>query len=232
MARKPFVEDWAAAERDFQRAIELNPNGPDTRQVYGLFLASRNRFDEATSEVRKAFELDPLSLYVNFNAAWIYWFDKRFDEAVAHVRKMIEVEPNFFGAHWQMGAIYWAQGKIEEALEAYQKSLSLNFNQHVLGSLGFIYGSVGKRDEAEGVLNQLLEMKKQQNVNALNLVRVYVGLDEIDKALEWLERAVEERNSMLVLLEREIEIGSLGPLGKGIKGTRVEALLRREGLIS
>ena len=75
-------------------------------------------------------------------------------------------------------------------------------------------------------------MRKQQNVNALNVVRVYLGLGEIDKTLEWLERAFEERNSLLVFLEREIEIGSMGPLKEMIKDTRLEGLLRCEGLIS
>jgi len=224
--------NWAAAEREFRKAIELNPNHTDARQGYGVFLFSRNRFDQAISEIKKAVELDPLSLQVRLNAGFLYWFGRRLDEAMGQVHKMIELEPKFFAAYWLMGAIYWLQGRHEDSIECYQKSLSLNVNQLVLGSLGSIYGTVGKRDEALGVLNQLLEMKKQQNVNAVHLVRVYGGLGEIDKALECLERAVEERNSQLVFLEREIEIGSMAPLKEMMKDTRVEGLLRREGLIS
>ena len=224
--------DWAAAEREFRKAIELNPNNPDARQGYGVFLFSRNRFDQAISEIKKAIELDPLSLQVRLNAGFLYWFGNRLDEAMVQVQKMIELEPKFFAAYWLMGAIYWLQGRHEDAIECYQKSLSLNLNQHVLGGLGSIYGTLGKMDEALGVLNQLLEMKKHQNVNAFQLVRVYGGLGEIDKTLEWLERAFEERNSLLVFLEREIEIGSMGPLKEMIKDTRLEGLLRCEGLIS
>jgi tetratricopeptide (TPR) repeat protein len=175
----------------------------------------------------------PISLHARFNAGFIFWFDNRLDEATSQVQKMIELEPKFFGAYWLMGAIYWLQGKNEETLEAYQKSLSLNFNQIVLGSLGAFYGALGRRDEAQRVLNQLLEMRKQQNVNALNVVRVYLGLGEIDKALEWLERAVEERNGLLAFMEREIEVGSMGAyLQKAATDTRIIELLRREGLLS
>jgi adenylate cyclase len=224
--------NWAAAEREFRKAIELNPNNPDARQGYGVFLFSRNRFDQAISEIRKAIELDPLSIQVRFNAGFLYWFGQRLDEAMVQVDKMIELEPRFFGAYWLLGAIYWSQDRHDDAIEAYQKSLKLNFNQLVFGGIGSIYGTLGKRGEALGVINQLLEMKKHQNVNAFNLVRVYGGLGDIDKTLEWLERALEERNSMLVFLEREIEIGTMAPLREMIKDTRVEGSLRHEGLIS
>ena len=83
--------NWEAAEREYRRAIELNPNNSDAHQLYGTFLASRNRFDQAISEVRKAFELDPLSLHARFNAGFIFWFDNRLDEVTSQVQKMIEL---------------------------------------------------------------------------------------------------------------------------------------------
>ena len=189
--------------------------------------------DQAMSEVRKAFELDPLSLHTNFNAGWIYWCANRLDDAMTQARKMIELEPNFFGAYWLMGALYWLQGKHEEALEAHQKALSLNLHQMILGAIGGIYRALGKRDEAQRVLNQLLEMRKQQSVNALSVVLVYLGLGEIDKVLEWLEIAIEERNGPLAYIETEIEVGSMGVnFEKASKDPRIMELLRREGLIS
>lgn len=207
--------DWAAAEREFRQAIELNPNSPDARQLYAIFLASRRRFEQALSEIKKALELDPLSLIINLHSGWIYWLANRPNDAMAQVRKMLELEPNFIGAYWQMGAIYWMQGRSDEALEAYEKSLSLNSNQITLGELGHIYGAMGMRDEAHGVLNQLFGMKKRQNVNAINLAKVYSGLGENDKAVEWLERAIEERNGELVLIEWETKVGTIrGALGK------------------
>jgi tetratricopeptide (TPR) repeat protein len=172
-------------------------------------------------------------LIINLNSGWICWLANRLDDAMAQVHKMIELEPRFFGAYWQMGAIYWAQGKPEEAIEAYKKSLSLNCNQITLGNLGFIYGAIGKRDEAQGVLNQLFEMKERQNVIALNLAKVYCGLDENDKAVEWLERAIEERNAELVYFELETKVGTTGgALGKSLKDPRIVELLRRVGLMS
>ena len=225
--------DWAAAEREFRQAIELNPNSPDARQLYAFFLASRRRFEEAFSEIKKALELDPLSLIINLNSGWINWLANRLDDAMAQVRKMIELEPKFFGAYWQMGAVYWAQGRVEEAIEAYEKSLSLNCNQIILGNLGYIYGAIGKRDEAQSVLNQLFEMKKRQNVLALNLAKVYSGLGENDQTFEWLERAIEERNAELVYLELATKVGTTGGgLGISITDPRIAGLLRREGLMS
>jgi adenylate cyclase len=225
--------DWAAAEREFRIAIELNPNSPDARQLYAMFLASRRRFEEAFSEIKKALELDPLSLIIKLHSGWVYFLANRLDDAMAQVQKMLELEPNFFGAYWQMGAIYWMQGRSEEAIKAYEKSLSLNRNQITLGELGYIYGATGKRDEAQGMLNQLFEMKKRRNVNALNLAKVYSGLGENDKAVEWLERAIEERNAELVLIELETKIGTTGgALRKTITDSRIVELLRREGLIS
>jgi tetratricopeptide (TPR) repeat protein len=225
--------DWVAAEREFRHAIELNHNSPDAHMLYGLFLVSRGRFDQAISEIKRALELDPLSFSVNVNAGWIYWFARRLDEVKVIAEKMIRLEPGFFAAYWLRGAVYWAKGKFEESIKEYEKSFSLSVHQQVLGSLGSIYGFTGKRDEALGVLDQLFEMKKRQNVNAINFVRVYVGLGDMDKAREWLERAIEERNAGLVLLEQEIEIGSMkGILETGDKAAHILELLRHEGLVA
>lgn len=223
--------DWAAAEREYKQAIRLSPSSADARQYYALFLASRGRFGQAIGEGRKALELDPLSLPTNLNVGWTYWFANQWEDTLAQGRKLAELEPNYFGAHWLLGALYWAQGNYEEAIRAHQKSLSLNRNLVALGMLGALYGIVGKRDEAQGVLSQLLEMRERQNV-AFHIARVYSGLGVNDKALEWLERAVAKRNMELVFLETETKVGAGGVTGKSITDPRITELLRRAGLIS
>jgi serine/threonine-protein kinase len=224
--------DWAAAEREYQLTVELNPNNPDARQFYGVFLASRGRFEQAVGEGRRALESDPLSLSAHFNMAWIYWFADRQDDTLEQVRRMLELEPNYFGAYWLRGSAYAALERYEESIEAIQKSLILGWNQMALGNLGTAYGILGKRDEAERVLEQLLELRKRQNIYALNIARVYSGLGENDKTLEWLERAVAERNMELVFFEVGTKVGAKNTWGKSMTDPRIIELLRRAGLIS
>jgi adenylate cyclase len=224
--------DWAAAEREYKLTVELNPNHADARQFYGLFLASRGRFEEAIGESRKALALDPLSLSAHFNMAWTYWFADRQDDVLEQVRRMLELEPDYFGAYWQMGAAYAALERYEESIEALQKSLTLGWNQLALAGLGTVSAIIGKRDEARRVLEQLLELRKQRRGDALSIARVYSGLGENDKALEWMERAIAERNMDLVNFEVEAKIGAQNILGKSMTDPRIIELLRRAGLIS
>lgn len=224
--------NWHEAEREYKRAIELNPNSSEAHQFYGMFLASRERFDEAISEGRLALELDPLSLFANIQAGWIYRIAGRLDDALEQARKMIEIEPNFHGAYWLMGGAYLAKGMHEEAGQAFQKSFDLGSNQIALSELGCTYGLQGNRDEALRVLNQLLEIRKQQYLPAFNIARVYVGLGETDKAFEWLEKALEERDGELVFFDRFVLAGTKEPWGRNFRADpRYQEISRRIGLI-
>lgn len=224
--------DWAAAEREYQLAVELNPNNSDAHQFYGLLLASRGHFEQAIDSGRKALALDPLSLGAHLNMGWIYWFADRQDDTLEQVRMMLEMEPNYFGAYWVMGAAYAALERYDECIEATQKALTLGWNQITFGNLGMMYGVIGKRDEARQVLEQLLELRKQQSIYAYTIARVYSGLGENDKVLEWLERGIAERNMELVFHEVETKIGTKNILGTSMNDPRVVELLRRVGLIS
>ncbi len=223
--------NWKEAEREIKRAIELNPNSVSAYWRYGMFLASREQFEQAIKYGRQAVELDPLSLVANFFMEWIYWYAERFDDALEQINKMLEIEPDFSLAYWQMGTILVAKGMFEEGIAAYQKALALNNSHIVLSFLGVTYGTFGKQNEALEVLNQLLEMKKYQYIPAINIARVYSGLGETDKAFEWLEKAVEERNGELVYLNIETKVGTGDVWGKSVRqDPRLPDLLRRVGL--
>ncbi|MBV8856820.1 MAG: TIR domain-containing protein [Acidobacteria bacterium] len=224
--------DWAAAEREFRLTLELSPNYAYAHQLYGMFLGSRGRVEQALAEGRKALELDPLSLSAHFNVGWIYWFADRPDDMLEQVRMMLELEPNYFGAYFVMSAAYAARERYEESIEALQKSLSLGWNPLALGQLGELYAVGGRRDEARQALEQLLELRARQNINALSIARVYSGLGENDQALEWFERAVAERNMNLVFLEMETKVGAKNTMGQSVNDPRIVELLRRAGLIS
>jgi serine/threonine protein kinase/Flp pilus assembly protein TadD len=200
--------DWAAAEREFKRAIELNPNDANTRWRLGLFLVSRERFVKAVKEGERAVALDPLSLLANLYAGFIYLLADRPDDALRQVARMIEIEPNFHGAYWLKGAVCLAQEKPEEAVEALEKSMALGGTPIVKSHLGCAYGLLGKRDEAQVVLNELLETREKQYTTAFNIARVYNGLGEIDSTCAWLEKTVEERNGEVVFLNAGTRTGA------------------------
>ncbi len=226
-----FYYDWdfAAAERDYRTAIELNPNSPDARWRYGHFLALLRRFDEAVSEGEKALELDPLSIVARFFMARIYGLASRLDESFEQVRQIIEIEPNFAGSYMQLGGLYTMKGEYEKAAREYQKALSLpGFSTAVLSYLGACYGVLGNKVEAEKMLDRLLEMRKTRYVTPFCIARVYSGLGENDQAFEWFEKSFEERNGEMVALKSETQAYLLG--SKIIQDPRFQDLIRRVGL--
>lgn len=225
-----YERDWEKAEREFKRAVELNPRNP-VRHLYGLFLAAAGRFDEAIREGEIALELDPLSLLNNLNVGWIYWLASRFDDALRQVERMIEIEPNFFGAYWQMGTVQMSKGQFEESVKSLKKSVALGGTLHVLSPLAAAYGRAGRRDEAFAIIDQLLEIRKNSYVTAYSIARVYAGLNDTDKTYEWLEKALEERNGELVYLN-VISSEPNGLLwGKDFRtDSRFQNLMQRVGL--
>ena len=226
-----YERDWAKAEREFERAVKLNPNSAQAHKHYGQFLASREQFERAVSEVRKALDLDPLSIAVNFVVGATHFFVDRLDDARGFVRRLTELDSNSPHACWLDGYLLMANGEYEEAVEAFQKSLDLGDNQIALSELGCAYGLVGRRAEALKILDQLLEMREKQYAAAFNIARVYAGLGDNDNAFRWMEKAIEERNGELVFLRRFVKAGAGVYLGKTFStDSRYEDILSRAGL--
>ena len=223
--------DWAAAEREFKRAVKLNPNDANTRWRLGLFLVSRERFDKAIKEGERAVALDPLSLPTNLYAGFIYLLADQLDGALKQVARMIELEPNFHGSYWLEGAVYMAQEKYEEAVAALEKSMALGGTPLVKSYLGCAYGLWGKRAEALGVLNELLETRERHYTNAFSIARVYNGLGEIGSACTWLEKTVAERNGEIVFLNVGTKAGTRKMWRKSLRADpRYRDILRSIGL--
>jgi serine/threonine-protein kinase len=221
--------DFAQAELDYQRAIELNPNSPDAHWRYGHFLANCGRFDEAIEQGERAIELDPLSLVVQFFMSRIYLLAQRVEHGFEQLRKMQAIEPNFAGGLTQLGGLYLVTGKYDEAIEAYKKSLALgHFVVPALSYLGAAYGVADKRDDAYKILDKLFEMKQCQYVSPFGIARVYCGLGENDKAFEWFERAFEERSGEMVALKSETLAHLMG--NTIIRDDRFQDLVRRVGM--
>ena len=226
-----YDRDWGKAEREFERAIELNPNSAQAHKHYGQFLASREQFERAVSEGRRAVELDPLSIPVNFVVGAIHFFVNRADDARGFVRRLTELDSNSPHACWLDAYLLMADGKYVDAIAAIKESLALGDNQIALSQLGCSYGLAGRRDEALQILNQLLELRERQYAAPFSIARVYAGLGDIDKAYEWMEKAVEERNGELVFLRRFVEAGSGLYFGERFsRDSRYGDILRRAGL--
>ncbi len=225
--------DWKEAEREYRRAIELNPNNAYAHQQYGLFLAVRGRCDEAIREANRTVEIDPLSLFAKFQVGWIYFWSNRLDDAFRYARSIIEMEPNFYGGYFLMGASYMTRGEYEEAIGELQKTLNLGGGYHMLSIQGHAYGLLGKRDEALDILNQLIQARNQYYVTAIDIARAYNGLGENDKAFEWLETAYQERDGEMVYLKLETELRAGELWGKAfLTDPRFSVMLRRIRLTS
>jgi serine/threonine-protein kinase len=217
MAHIYFYHDrnWADAEHEFLQAIVLSPNSPQAHKHYGLFLVSRERFDEAVAEAKKALSLDPLSVAVNFVAAQTHFYADRFEDTRELVRMLRELDPNAPQSFWQEGKLLLADGRYEQAVEVLQKATASGDNQMALSMRGCAYGLAGRREEALTILDELFEIRERKYAAAFNIARVYAGLGDRDNAFEWLEKAIEERNAELVHLRRKAEVGEGLYLGDG-----------------
>ena len=186
--------NFSQANREFQRAIELNPNYATGHQQYGNnTLSALGRFDEAIDEGKRAVELDPLSLVINADLGMNYYYARRYDEAITQLRKTLEMDPGYYYAHVNLGQVFAGKRAFNEAIEEYQKARALNDDPFVLGLLGHAYGSLGNKTEALKILDQLNEVSSRRYVSASSFAVLFVGLDNKQEALRWLEQSFQDR---------------------------------------
>lgn len=196
--------NWQDAEREFQRAIELNNNYSIAYHWYALHLAMMGRFEEATREITKARELDPLSLIVNTNVGWILYFAGRYDEAEQQLTKTLEMDPDFLSAHVKLGWVYEQKGLYQQAIAEFRKAHRLaRDDANVIALLSNSYAVTGNKAEALELLNQVKAQSRQKYISAYWIALIYTSLDDKDQAFEWLNKAVEERSGGLVWLKVE-----------------------------
>src|SRR5438445_6616746 len=186
--------DFSQANREFQRAIELNPNYAIARQQYGNnTLSALGRFNDAIGEGKRAVELDPLSLVINADLGVDYYYARRYDEAIAQLRRTLEMDPGFYIAHLVLGQVLDMKGARESAISEYQKAGELNDDPLVLALLAHAYGLSGNKMEAEKILDQLKALSKARYVSAYSFALAYLGLGNKEEALRWLEQSYQDR---------------------------------------
>ena len=196
---KTYYEwDWPGAEQEFRKALELRPSNADLHHWYSRYLTTLGRHEEAMAELRRAHELDPLSRLLHANLAMILYFARRYDDAIEQLQRTLELDPKFPTAYWGLGLSYEQKGMSGEAFAALEKARELSPRSlNTLASLGHAYAVGGQREKARAILQDLDRQSKQKYVSAFQFALVHAGLGETDEAMRWLERAFDERATLL-----------------------------------
>ncbi|HTS04269.1 MAG TPA: protein kinase [Candidatus Eisenbacteria bacterium] len=218
--------NWAAAETEFKRAIELSPNSSDAHSYYSWFLAPMGRYDESIAESKRAQQADPLSGFAAFSAGAALVFARRWDPAIEQLRHAIEIDPNFWFSHCFLGRAYEQKGKLTEAIVEFQRAVELEKdNTETWSGLGHAYAVSGNRAEAQKILDHLKEVSAHNWVAPYNVAVIYAGLGDKDRAFALLEQAYKDRSYYLpTYLATDARMDSLR------SDPRFGKLVRRVGL--
>lgn len=197
--------DFRAAEREFKRAIELNPGFHTTHEWYAICLAVTNRVDESIDEMERALELEPLETSALTGLARHLYFAKKFDASIRLFRQTLEMDPNSFYAHVHLGQAYIMKSMITEAITHFRKAVDLTGGNEpgMLSGLGYAYAVSGRPEEAHKIVKGLIKLSSQRYIPAFYIAGIYIGLGDNDRAFEWLERAYIERSEWLIYLNIE-----------------------------
>ena len=191
--------NWAKAENEFQHSIALNPNYATAHQWYAGQLWILGKFDDALREIRKAQEIDPLSLQINTDVGRLHYYAKEYDLAIQEYQKILELDSNFFPAHFWLGLTLLEKLDFDLAIEALQTALTLSGNYAaVTAALGYAFGISGKRAEAKKIVKELKNRARNEYISATYFGWVHVSLNELDAAFQYFDKAFEERSWWLV----------------------------------
>lgn len=193
--------DPAAAEREFLRALHLNPGDAPAHRRYSYSLASQGRFEESLAAGKRAVELDPVSIVNNTMLGRSLYFARRYDEALEQLQSSLRLDPNLPWTHRFLGFVYLQQGMKEEAIVEMEKALTQGGGRGILGDLGYAYAVSNRTSQALQQLKALQELEKEGRASAFSLAVVHHGLGNKDEALAWLRAAYDERDDRLVLLK-------------------------------
>jgi len=188
---------WTEAEREYKRAIALNPNYATAYHWYSMLLRKLGRLNEAALMIKQAHEIDPLSGAISVNLAEMYQIQNDYQASIENTGKVIELDPNFSGGYEYLGLLYLKQGRKTEAIANLGKAVELSNRAGLaLMALGYGYGVTGKLTEATAILKELEEKYARKELNGMYVAGVYAGLGEKDKAFEWLEKAFQTKEDL------------------------------------
>ena len=179
---------------EFEEAIRINPKYALAHHLYSASLVVLGLNQAAIGAESRATELEPFTAIFGASLGWWHYLGHRFEEAVAQALRTIEIAPNHFFAHWVLGVTYGQKARYEEAIEELQKAARLtDGNQHINADLARIYAQMGRQHEARRILDDLIAQSAHHYISAVNLAKVFVGLGDNERALEFLKKACDER---------------------------------------
>jgi TolB-like protein/Tfp pilus assembly protein PilF len=219
-----YDRDWDGAEKEFKRAIELDPKYAAAHNWYSQYLMAKGQIEESFHESQIALNLEPFDLSTNLHLGWHYLHARNYDGAIEQLNKVMELEPKFFLAHFLLGMAYEQQGNFSEALAEFKEASLLENSPILLGFLGYTYAALGDRTKALEILDELRKRSKGSYVPAYSMALIHSRLGEQDEAFEHLGEASNERNQWLTWLNVAAEFDSLR------SDPRFETLVRRANL--
>jgi len=222
-----FIYDWhwEEAEREFRRAIELNPRYASAHQWFAFLLAARGQLDAALLEAHTALELDPASVSIRRAVGWVYYYARRYDRAREHLSRAIEMNPMAVESYRMLGSAMALQGEVADAERVLREALALEgAAAYSQATLGWLLARSGRRDEAEATLRKLEAARERGYVSAVAFAILHIGLGNLSSALDWAERAYDERRGWLAYV-------NVNPIFDPLRNEpRFAALVRKMGL--
>lgn len=207
-----FEWDWVGAEAAFQRAIALDPNHAASHQWYSIYLLTAGRPTEAFREIQFAQQRDPLSLPVNTDLGFYYYYTGQYDEAVKQLKLVLEMNPDFPPAHLWLGRAYQELGKFDEALSAFRRVEDRVRDWPVsIAARGFVAGAAGRPTLALQALAELEQLSSRRFVTSYGVALIHAGLGQNDEAFASLNKAFDERSNWLVWLRLDPRWNALRP---------------------
>jgi TolB-like protein/Tfp pilus assembly protein PilF len=217
--------DWQTAEKEYRRAIQLDPNYATAHHWYAEYLALRGRFDEALAEIERARQLDPLSLIIGADRGAILYYSRQYDRAIEQFRTVLEIEPNFSRAHIMLYA-YVQKGQFADALADIEKWRHMDNTPWTWTLESYVCGRSGQLVRARHAFEKLQKLNRHQPLEAALMFVAYVGMGDKDKAFAWLQKAYLEHSPVLTALK-------VDPIYDPLRSDpRFQDLLRRVGLAS
>jgi tetratricopeptide (TPR) repeat protein len=214
--------DWALAERQFKRALELSPNYAAAHEFYSVYLIMVGRIDEALEEARRAEALDSVSAEITYILGFDLYLARRYDEAIAELRKSLDLDSGYWPADYPLAQSLEQQGRFDEAIATLKIARAIEDSSLVLNAeLVRAYSLSGRKAEAQQTFEELLSRSKRSHVSGEILATVYATLGDKAQALAQLERAYQQRSFFLALIKVDPELDSLR------SDPRFEDVLRR-----
>ena len=225
VVKMTYEYDWMGAEEAFSQAIKLNPGLWTAHYNYAFYQFCIGHSGEAIAALKRAFELDPLSIPINSFLGLGFTMIGQYDQAIEILQRFLEMVPNDPPAMANLGLAYAKKGIYEEAIATLKRGANLfPENPFLLSALGYAYGVAGKKGEAQKIVNRFIEISKEKYFSAVFISRVYAGMGDVEKAIAWLEKAYEERDPAFCIIK------SVPSHDYMHSDPRFQALLKKMGL--